>query len=147
MDGQEKDVTISLLESKINEHQMVSEKVEKELAIKETIVSEMRTKLVAMETELANFRKESKLVRVPEVDANKQSVLKKELDSANERIKELEISHEVLKEKKTRLEMEFAATNEKYRVVENSERSLTSRQTELEETSKRSQTELTKVLK
>ena len=144
-DTQEKDVIISRLEIQIKEHRMLCEKLQKESASKETIVAQMRTKMKTAETELREVREESKKAVATQVDTSKQEALKRDLDSANERIKELEISHEVLREKKAQLEKEFGGAHEKARSLESTVRARALKQVELEETSKVAQMELTKV--
>lgn len=136
---------ISRLETQVKEHQMLCEKLEKERESKEAIVSQMRTKIVAVESQLQQVREESKKVVVTKVEPTEQLALKRELDGANERIKELEISQEVLREKKTRLEQELSSMQEKVRHLESTERSRALKQAELEETSKVAQVEVTKV--
>ena len=144
-DAQEKDVTISRLEIEIKEHRMLCEKLQKESVSKETIIAQMRTKMKTAETELREVREESKKAAVTQVDTSKQEALKGDLDSANERIKELEISHEVLREKKTQLEKEFGGAQEKARNLESTLRARALKQVEREETTKVAQMELIKV--
>ena len=85
------------------------------------------------------------MVTVSNVDTKEQLALKRELDSASGRIRELENSQEILKEKKVRLEQELGITQEKLRHLEASERSYVLKLSELEETSKTANVEVTKV--
>ena len=52
---------ISRLEAQLQEHRTLSEKYEHESTSKENIISQMRTKLVNVETELQNVRQETKV--------------------------------------------------------------------------------------
>lgn len=79
------------------------------------------------------------------VDTREYLALKRELDAANGRIKELENSQEMLKEKKARLEQELGVVQEKIRHLEGSERNQALKLSELEEASKVANVEVTKV--
>ena len=79
------------------------------------------------------------------MDTKEYLTLKRELDSANGRIKELENSHEILKEKKSRVEQELGIMQEKLRYLEGSERNQAVKLLGLEETSKTANIEVTKV--
>jgi chromosome segregation ATPase len=85
------------------------------------------------------------VVTVLNVDTKEHLALKREVAAANGRIKELENSQEILREKKARLEQELAIMQEKLRQVESSERSQALKLSELEETSKATTVEVTKV--
>ena len=79
------------------------------------------------------------------VDTQQHLALTRDLSAANGRIRELENSQEVLREKKARLEQELGIMQEKLRHLESSERSQASKLSELEETSKAANIEVTKV--
>ena len=79
------------------------------------------------------------------VDTRKHLALKRELDAANGRIRELENSQEMLKDKKARLEQELGVVQEKIRHLEGSERNQALKLSELEESSKAANVEVTKV--
>ena len=82
---------------------------------------------------------------LPEVDTKGQLALQRDIDAARGQIRELEMSQEVLKEKKARLEQELGVMQEKVRHLESAERSHSVKLTELEETSKTANVEATKV--
>lgn len=82
---------------------------------------------------------------MPTVGTREHLALKRELDAANGKIRELENSQEMLKEKKARLEQELGVVQEKMRHLEGSERNQALKLSELEETSKAAHVEVTKV--
>ena len=85
------------------------------------------------------------MLTVSNVDTKEHLALKRELSAANSRIKELENSQEILREKKAQLEQELGIMQEKLRHLEASERSQALKLSELEETSKVANVEVTKV--
>lgn len=143
--SQEKDQIIFRLEAQLKEHHALFEKYEHESTSKENVISQMRTKLTLVETELQKVRVDSKVLVASNVETREHLGLKRDLDTARGQIRELETSQEVLKEKKARLEQELGVMQEKLRYLENSERSHVLKLSELEETSKATNVEVAKV--
>lgn len=143
--SQEKDQIISRLEMQLKEHRTLVEKYEHESTSKENVISQMRTKLTLVETELQKMREDSKILVASNMETKEHLGLKSDFDTARGQIRELETSQEVLKEKKARLEQELGVMQEKLRHLESSERSHVLKLSELEETSRAANVEVAKV--
>ncbi len=63
---QDKDQIISRLETRLQEHRTLYEKYEQESISKENVITQMRTKLETVETELQNVREDSKVREMKE---------------------------------------------------------------------------------